>query len=428
MKKFGIIGLLCLCYLVGLAAFLFGVISVKEETPLAKTIAPHYAKIKAFLTKGSDQGFHYHNQEKANKFDYTGFRQADPDFTDPGYLLLSRFSKEHNQVIVELVRLRDFKVLHRWLPPIKEILKRGYPNLYTTDTLDSYRVQHPLLLDNGELVFHSGEGSLIKIDQDSNIVWAIEAHFHHSIERLPDGNIIVPIAIWPNELDLKTDYRDDGYAIVTPDGQVRQHISAGRILMDNGYKTLLMGVGIFDQARLHLNDVQPIMQDRGSARAGDLALSFRNISTVALYRPSTGKIVWLKTGPWLFQHDVNMLPDGRFSVFDNHVYMYAPNQLRPAGPHSGVYVFDPDTDTFTQPYAVPLKRLNVFTETSGRAKILANGDVFVEESDSHRLLRTSPDGARWSFVNGISATTTGQLHWSRYISETEFSALKWDRK
>ena len=41
------------------------------------------------------------------------------------------------------------------------------------------------------------------------------------------------------------------------------------------------------------------------------------LSAVFLYRPSSQKIIWLKNGPWLKQHDVDYMGEGIFTIFDN---------------------------------------------------------------------------------------------------------------
>ncbi|MCH8857610.1 MAG: hypothetical protein IIA03_15585, partial [Proteobacteria bacterium] len=62
----------------------------------------------------------------------------------------------------------------------------------------------------------------------------------------------------------------------------------------------------------------PVQPASGAAASiTDVVLSARNISTVFLFRPSTGKIVWLKTGPWLNQHDVDYHGNGNYTIFGN---------------------------------------------------------------------------------------------------------------
>ena len=38
-------------------------------------------------------------------------------------------------------------------------------------------------------------------------------------------------------------------------------------------------------------------------------MSLRNISMVFLYRPSNNKVLWYRQGPWVFQHDVDVIWD-----------------------------------------------------------------------------------------------------------------------
>ena len=44
---------------------------------------------------------------------------------------------------------------------------------------------------------------------------------------------------------------------------------------------------------LHLNDIQPALTDSPYWKKGDLFLSLRHKSLILLYRPSTGKIIWM---------------------------------------------------------------------------------------------------------------------------------------
>lgn len=62
------------------------------------------------------------------------------------------------------------------------------------------------------------------------------------------------------------------------------------MLLINGYDWLVYGIAQFETDRIHLNDAQPILENSGTAQLGHLALSIRNLSTVALVQPESGKI------------------------------------------------------------------------------------------------------------------------------------------
>ena len=74
-------------------------------------------------------------------------------------------------------------------------------------------------------------------------------------------------------------------------------------------------------------------------------MSARNISTVLLYRPSENRIVWLKTGPFLNQHDVDYIGEGKFSIFGNdNVEGSKFTDKRLVQEYSSIYVYDMLTD------------------------------------------------------------------------------------
>lgn len=362
-------------------------------------------------------------QIRRNPFSYNGLQRRDEAFRDSGYLLVSRFSQTHSQVILELIRLGDGRILHTWIPPLDEILRRGKTESFE-NSREGYRAQHPLLLPDGSLVFSSGEGPLVRIDKRNGLLWLIPGNFHHSIERDHEGNLVVPVVNEPSMCAYPW-MRDDGFAVVSPNGEVLKRHSVGAILMRSGHAGLYLGVDKVSYDRIHLNDAQPIGRDSGVARTGDVALSCRTLSTVFLYRPSTDEVVWLKTGPWLCQHDVNLVEGNTYSVFGNDVFSRTGKTCDELfGVSSQVYLFDPSTQQVHTPYAEVLESLKVRTAFSGRSRILPNGDAFVEESDASRLLRVSPTAVRWEYVGGESAEWTGSLHWCRYLGPDEID-LSW---
>jgi hypothetical protein len=368
-------------------------------------------------------------QEKENCFDYHGFVVRDTQFVDDGYLLMARYSGEHGQVVVDLRRVAGFELVHRWVPPIAEIIKRGNRD-EPTGKLNvgkaEFRVQHPLLLEDGGIVFGHGEGYLARIDRDSRVRWVNSHHFHHSIEKLIDGNLVVNININPPSADYG--WRDDGYAVVSLDGEILETHSVTKILQDNGYGGLLTGMcrNRANDDCLHFNDAQPIFEDKGLAKRGDLALSIRNPNIVAIYRPGDNEIVALQFGPWVQQHDVNILADGRFSIFNNFKFK---GGREPGRLSSNVMIWDPVKGSVESPYDAIFDQADLFTETGGRSRILPNGDVYVEETERHRLLRVAPDGIRWEYVNVSDGNPdlSGAVHWCRYYLPEEIS-LGWLEK
>jgi hypothetical protein len=389
-------------------------------------------EVHAYLTfkegpkKTTNEKVQLHHQEYKTKYKISGLNLRDPQFQDNGYLLISAFRKTDNQVIVELLSLADNKVIHRWVPPVAEILEQT-PNFTTgPNTPKAYRAMHPLLLDDGSVIFHSGAGPMVRLDACNTIVWVLEHRFHHSIELNHEGNIVTCSKLDGNGPNTVLPIRDDGVAVISPEGEILEEFSITKHLLENGYGWLIYGIGKFEKDRIHLNDAQPILADNKEAKIGDILLSSRHLSTVALLDPQSGSFKWLKVGPWLNQHDINQLSDGRYSIFGNDTvrgYEKTGDRFVHEG-RSEIYIYDPQTDTVSKPYSNLMAKEGIMSKTQGRSKVLANGDLYIEQTDLQRILRISTDQIRWEYVNAVSENTVGALHWTRYISGDEIN-LSW---
>lgn len=285
----------------------------------------------------------------------------------------------------------------------------------------SYRISHPLMLNDGALVFQNGLGGpLFKVDACSKLVWSNNQFFHHSIEKDSDGNIWVPTVVDPSTYN-KNDFvghRDDAIAKLAPNGKLLFKKSVSRILEENGYRGLVFGVGYYEANAIHLNEIQPALYSTKYWETGDLLLSIRHRSTVLLYRPSTNKVIWLRTGPWLNQHDADFVGQSKISVFGNNVIRLQ-RQDKLFDSHNNVYLYDLADGSISSPYSDVLKKLDVRTLTEGRQKILTNGDVIIEETDYARILRLSVAREVWQFTAKVDTSTTAMISWSRYLTKEQ---------
>lgn len=350
------------------------------------------------------------HQEHVSDMSGSGFVLLDPGFKDEGFLLISRYSKSHTQTVVELFDIANQRVMHTWVPDLGAIFKAAPSFTSGINTRAAYRSQNPLLMPNGDIVTGSGEGPLVRLNFCGKPVWAIDRHFHHSLERDASGNIVAASMTPRTELIPGVKVRDDGIAVISPDGTVIREYSLSQIFLDNDLDTLLFGVGVFEEDRFHLNDVQPL---RGKPADAGLLLSMRNLSTVALFKPETGKIEWLKTGPWLNQHDAEDLGNGWVSIFGNQ-FIRGPEKFHKED-RSEIFLYQPKTGRIKTPFRQIFADEKIRTGYEGRAQMLDNGDAFVEETLRFRLIRMSEQKLRWVYVNNVTAKTGGALHWSRYL-------------
>jgi len=203
--------------------------------------------------------------------------------------------------------------------------------------------------------------------------------------------------------------------------------SVAQILIENGYRALLLGVGSYEKELLHLNDIQPALTSTKYWEKGDLLISIKNRSSVFLYRPSTNKILWLKTGPWIGEHDVDFIDSTRIGIFGNDIIRIGLENRLLDG-HNEEFLFNFKTEEVETPYAELFEKAKISTPTGGRSEILPNGDIFIEETENNRLLRGNKKDIRWQFINRNDQNTVGALSWSRFISKEEFKKLAFLQK
>jgi hypothetical protein len=344
-----------------------------------------------------------------------------PAFTDPGYLLLSDFDTARSRRVVKLIRLSDGKLLRDYAPDVGQVhagstfrselidLKRDKGNRL-------YFPMHPALMPDGGLLLHD-TSPLVRVDACGRREWMVDGIFHHAVEPAGDGSWWAgyrePRSAIPG---VGPKFAEEGITHVSADGKILHRESMAAILDRNGLSNWWRGRPYSDDP-FHLNDIQPVRASGRYWQQGDLLLSLRNTSAILLYRPSTGKVIWHKEGPWRFQHDVNILDDHRISVFDNH-WRFAWDQREQAQVDgtNHMLVYDLASGAVSDPMATAFAAQNIRTVAQGRATPLSNGDVMVEESEQGRLLRLAPDGTvRWRYIAADADKRRYELRWSRYL-------------
>ena len=345
-----------------------------------------------------------------------------PAFADPGFLLLTAFDEGLKRPVVRLMRLSDGTIVHQYTPDIAAMNTRS---TFTSALIDLKRdrnvqlnlMMHPLLMPDGGIVIHDSS-PLARYDACGRLEWMIDGIFHHSVERDADGNIWADFRLPHAQVpDVTPLFNDEGLMQVSPDGKTLFSARVADILDRNGLGSLWRSRPYTDDP-FHLNDVQPMLSDGPNWHKGDLLLSLRNLSTLLLYRPSTGKVLWSKTGPWAMQHDVSVIDDHRISVFDNNWRFGAPEGIVDGSNRVAVYDFKTGAVTF--PMDKVMQTLAIDTHAQGRATPLSNGDFMIEDTEGGRVLRAAPDGTvRWLYTSATPKRRRLQLRWSRYVEPAE---------
>ena len=137
----------------------------------------------------------------------------------------------------------------------------------------------------------------------------------------------------------------------------------------------------------------PVGNGSGNSRNGTTPKKLHTeIGTLDL---ETERFSWAQKGPWLGQHDPDLLPNGNILLFDNFGH-YGP------GGASRILEFDPVSleivwrydGTDEQPF---------WTNVRGAQQRLPNGNTLITESESGRLVEVTASGEIvWEFVNPVT--------------------------
>lgn len=349
---------------------------------------------------------------------------------DSGYLLLPNVDSVSKRFVVELIRISDGKQVSRWTPDWEAIINKNLANKFTTMlNLSTVGPVHPLLLADGDIIFNTTSVSALVRQGpcSSKPIWMLDDEVSHSIELdETEGAVWVPSVShdgFPENTWLQERIKDDALAHVSIDGRLLEKRSFSRILRDNGLQALLLGISSQKEDLIHLNQIKVARQSSPYWQRGDLLISARRLSTVFLYRPSTNKIVWHQTGPWMNQHSVDFVDDHRISVYDNNIIINLPaaHSFLVPGDTNHVLVYDFGTKQISQPYSTLLAEARPVTITGGRARVLPDGGLFIEETERGRHLRFTKDRLLWSRVNDYDDQHIAISNWARYLTAEEAS-------
>ncbi|PPB81576.1 arylsulfotransferase ASST [Albidovulum inexpectatum] len=346
----------------------------------------------------------------------------------PGFVLLSRHDGDLGRHVIELVSLGDGKVRHRWVPDAETFLRDAPRSSriaeYTNWTNHRYRAIHPILTDDALLVIKDHQSFMVALDACSRPVWVqFNELVHHSTETDGQGGFWVPGYVEPSEIKgAPADFVEDAILHLGPGGEVLDKRSLARILMRNVLEHALFTAGRYQKDPIHLNDIQPVLADGPHWRKGDLFLSARHLSMVMLYRPSEDRIIWMQQGPWLAQHDVDILDDHRIAIFNNRAYdrgtgarVHGTNQIT---------VHDFDSGETYNPWAQAMERPDIKTLFEGLFTVLLNDMLMVEEENSGRVLIVTRQGDIVAeYVNKNSDGRIYRLGWSRYLDPEQGKAF-----
>ena len=312
------------------------------------------------------------------------------------YLLHYRYESENNGRVL-LQNIKTGNIAKTWEIPLEAVfkdlqkLRRELTSRYRdrqiavnigteiARSVPAIRINAPLIDNDFSLYFNCLVGYAYKLDQNSQLVWRSEEIVHHSLEIDEDGRIWACSSNLEHPLGMRHRFREDAILCLDNEGKRSQFYSLSDILARNGLlETLLAATPSFQkpygQDPYHLNDVQPVRDDGRFWKKGDLFLSIRNKSLVLQYRPKTDSIMWYQQGPWLAQHDVDVVGDSTISIFNNNG-LFLPHTISEDGSNIALFDFANGTTRF-------LGTGNFASLTEGRQTITSVDSIVVEDTNN----------------------------------------------
>jgi hypothetical protein len=398
--------LLFSAFLVGLAliAFIAGSLTNVAGVFPGPHIARAYAAFQAYYTKNTAYNDIYASDLwHAAAYAERGVTVYVPGRVQPGATLYT----SGKDTAAHLIAM-DGRVLHTWRQPFSTVWN-------TTSSIqkpqpDSHIFfRQALMYPNGDLLaVYEAVGDtpygygIVKLDKHSNILWRYLGRAHHDIDVGPDGRIYAlthDIVDFPADFGrLATPRHEDNLVVLSPEGEEQLKLPLTELVKRSKYQHLLYTVSAYSvDDPLHTNTVSVITEALAArfphGRPGQILTSFRELNAIGVVDLERQELVWATRGPWIGQHDPELLPNGHILLFDNHG-----NYLSPEG-ISRVIEVDPNTLGIVWQYTGTATRPLASAIRSEQQR-LPNGNTLIVESDSGRLVEvTSAGEIVWEFLN-----------------------------
>ncbi len=297
----------------------------------------------------------------------------------------------------------DGTVLHQWRCEFLDAFPHR-EDLVSQERTNHWRRAH-IYPDGGILAIFEGSG-IVRLDKDSNVIWALDNGAHHDIEVVDDGRIFVltrEAHVVPR-VNERTPVLEDFLTILSDDGRELDRISILQAFWNSDYARALIALNMQRHGDVtHTNTLEILdgsLADRIPAfRRGSLLISFRRLDAIAVLDVDSREISWLMAGPWIGQHQPTVLPTGNILVFDNGGQTDI----------SRVVEFNPVTQEEVWRYGGDRKD-GFYSKSCGSNALLPGGTVLITESDAGRAFEVTRDGdIVWEYRNPARAGNRGEF-------------------
>lgn len=301
--------------------------------------------------------------------------------------------------------LMDMKgnVLHRWRKDFLDAWGDRPAELLPASNKSAGYWRRAHLFENGDvLAIFEGIG-LIKIDRDSNLIWARFGGFHHDLDVMEDGSIYV-LTREPRMIpDISPDHPvlEDFISVLDADGRETRRVSVLEAFANSDYPAVARGLEEGGDV-FHTNTIEVLkgrLADEIPAfEAGNVLVCLRERRVIGVVDLDERRAVWAMVGSWVAQHQPTVLDNGNILIFDNKGDDGA----------SRVIEFDPVEKRTEWAYEAE-ERGQFFSRECGSNQRLPNGNTLITESDRGTAFEVTPDlTVVWKYLNPSQAGDDGE--------------------
>ena len=330
--------------------------------------------------------------------------KKDPSDTDLTFIV----SMWQDQSGMQLINMSGV-VLHSW----QVSFNKAFPEAdHIKEKITDWDVEPhgAILCSNGDVIFNFEYKGLVKIDQDSNIIWQLPLLTHHSVYQDQDGNLWVPgkeVSRKQNKKFplLRPPIAEEYIYQISSNGKLIKKISILDIIYNSNEQAMLSADSKDSPYKdsidlMHLNDIELLPQSIADQfpmfETGDIMISLRNVNLIAIIDPRTERIKWQQIGPFVRAHDPDFLPNGQISIFNNNRDNTSDGSIMGGSKIIGIR---PGTKEIYQ-YFTETEESKFFTNILGDHQHLASGNILIVESEGGRIIEVNAEGkVVWSYIN-----------------------------
>lgn len=239
---------------------------------------------------------------------------------------------------------------------------------------------------------------LVMMDKDSKVLWAKDGNYYNDLHVDRAGNIyalrhdintVSDTGRFDEDVAFAAPYLQDNVIKLDQQGNILAEYPVIDMLRQSPYKNIMMYV--HDDGKgdyTHTNSIEVIEADMSVPsflKTGDILVNIRNIDVLAAIDPVQNKVSWAARIPTQMPHDIDVLPNGHFLLYDNQGHLGA------AEGYSRIIELDPETLEVVWSYAGTSDD-PVESEFWGFQQRLANGNTMSTVPNKGRLFEVTPEG------------------------------------